>query len=96
MQVIVIGLLMILALTSSLRSSLSSSSLFRGVRLMATEGASIPKGVIVDLVQKTGDGPVCDMNEKVDIGSILSSHKKCVLFAVPGTTMMITFSMIII
>ena len=37
----------------------------------------------MDLIAKK-DGPVCDMNEKVDIGNLLSSHKKCVLFAVPG------------
>ena len=82
MQLVVIFALMIIALTSALKRS-SSSLLFRGTRLMATEGGSIPKGVIVDLVEKK-DGPVCDMNEKVDIGSILSQHKKCVLFAVPG------------
>jgi peroxiredoxin len=38
---------------------------------------------MVDLVAKK-DGPVCDMNEKIDLGSVLGQHKKCVLFAVPG------------
>jgi len=41
------------------------------------------KGINVDLIEKK-DGPVCDMNEKVDLGNVLASHKKCVLFAVPG------------
>ena len=50
---------------------------------MASIGGSLPKGINVDLIEKK-DGPVCDMNEKVDLGNVLASHKKCVLFAVPG------------
>jgi hypothetical protein len=49
---------------------------------MASIEDSVPLGISVDLVENV-DGE-WKFNEKQDLGNVLQSHKKTVLFAVPG------------
>jgi hypothetical protein len=48
--------------------------------------AMIPENIILDIVAFTNDAdtPVCKMDESADFGKLLKSHKKAVVFAVPG------------
>jgi hypothetical protein len=45
-------------------------------------GSTIPEGIIVDVVS-SADGLVCSLNEAQDIGVLLKSFSKAILFAVP-------------
>lgn len=51
--------------------------------LMDTHMGSIP-GVIVDVVESADEESSFKISEAQDIGQLLKSHKKCILFAVPG------------
>ncbi|CAM9198857.1 unnamed protein product [Heterosigma akashiwo] len=50
---------------------------------MISEGSDIPTGVIVDLVENT-DAEPCSFNNAQDLGEVLRSHSKAVIFGVPG------------
>ena len=56
----------------------TKSSIRTQSRLMATVGDNVPSGVTVDVV-----GPDGEFRE-VDLGALLSAHKKAIIFAVPG------------
>ena len=50
-------------------------------------GDIVPEGIIVDIVGTKSDAsgtPACQMNDSQDLGKLLKSLKKAVVFAVPG------------
>lgn len=65
--------------TSSTLIKNVSSFMRSPMKLQATAkvGSEVPSGVMVDVITK-------EESNEMDFGEILKSHKKCVLFAVPG------------
>lgn len=82
---LVLSLLTLLSLRSfafNQRSSLFRRS-FSNLKMISI-GQSIPEGIQVDIIMPSAEGTACSMNEAQDLGSMLKSSKKAVLFAVPG------------
>lgn len=47
-------------------------------------GSVFPTGILVDIINSTGNNQSCTTNDAQDLGEILKSHNKAVVFALPG------------
>lgn len=57
----------------------------RASRKFAAMNDMVPSNIVCDIIQSAiGDAPQCGVDESKDFGALLTSHKKAVLFAVPG------------
>ena len=54
--------------------------------LSAAVNDAVPTGILCDIIDfdMKSSEPQCNVNQAQDFGSILQSHKKAVVFAVPG------------
>jgi len=66
------------------RLPLASSSSVSRTKLSVVVGDVIPLGVLVDIVDPDLSGETCRVSEAQDIGEILRTEKKAVIFGVPG------------
>lgn len=78
----ILGLVCLITLKFSSAFTSSSRRISSSIR-MAT---AVPEGIMIDVIAFTSadSAPICNMNEAIDFGKQLKSHKKAVLFAVPG------------
>jgi hypothetical protein len=79
----------IMVLSSSSTSALISTPFLNQkstkiVQYAIKNGDSVPLGIRVDLISAPIVGKPCEANEAGDFGQVLKSHKKAILFAVPG------------
>jgi hypothetical protein len=56
-------------------------------RQLASVSDMVPSKILCDIVESSTSTPQCKVNEAQDFGEVLRGHKKAVLFAVPGKTM---------
>jgi glutaredoxin/glutathione-dependent peroxiredoxin len=60
-------------------------NLLRVSRKLSSMNDMVPTSILCDIIQSSvGGAPQCKIDEAQDFGALLSSHKKAVLFAVPG------------
>ena len=72
-------------LSTSFRSSILRSSSTGVTRRFAAMNDMVPTAILCDIIQSSSDAtPQCTVDEAKDFGAMLTSHKKAVLFAVPG------------
>ena len=57
----------------------------RASRKFSTMNDMVPSSILCDIIQSSiGGTPQCKIDEAQDFGALLRSHKKAILFAVPG------------